>query len=210
MARDLGQTFNGTVHSDASAALGIVNRTGLGKLRHINVQFLWVQNKATTGELGIQKVPGKDNPADLLTKHLTAADVQKHCEEISLTRTETRAESAPNLNTLNGQNLIGDIATELQMTETQVAKGLERGDGDFVEGPGGLLAVVHRRPRTRLFFPSRVDGQPPREVLTALRESFITDTATGVRRVVRDSWTSRRHADIERPWIGWTLFRRSS
>ena len=136
--------------------------------------------------------------------------MEKHCEEISLARTETRSETAPSLNLLKGRADVADIAMELQMTETAVRQGLERNAGEFVEGPGGLLAVVHRRPRTRLFFPSRVDGQPPREVLTALRESFITDVATGAKRVVRDSWTSRTHADIERPWIGWTLFRRSS
>ena len=31
------------VHSDASAALGIVRRSGLGKVRHLHVQELWVQ-----------------------------------------------------------------------------------------------------------------------------------------------------------------------
>ena len=31
---DFGLNLNATVHTDASAAIGIVRRTGLGKLRH--------------------------------------------------------------------------------------------------------------------------------------------------------------------------------
>ena len=45
IAGDLGYHLSGRVRSDASAALGIVNRQGLGKLRHINVQYLWLQAK---------------------------------------------------------------------------------------------------------------------------------------------------------------------
>ena len=42
---DLGYAIVARVHSDSSAAIGITNRKGLGKLRHLNVQFLWVQDK---------------------------------------------------------------------------------------------------------------------------------------------------------------------
>ncbi len=40
LAADFGINLSGMVHCDAAAALGIVNRQGLGKLRHINVRYL--------------------------------------------------------------------------------------------------------------------------------------------------------------------------
>ena len=38
-------TRNGRVHTDASATIGIISRQGLGRLRHINVQYLWLQER---------------------------------------------------------------------------------------------------------------------------------------------------------------------
>ena len=75
MAKDFGLTVNGRIDSDASAAIGIVQRHGLGKLRHINVQYLWLQDKVRMKELEVKKVPGQDNPADLMTKYLDAAGI---------------------------------------------------------------------------------------------------------------------------------------
>lgn len=41
LANDFGISLGAQVMTDASAALGIVQRRGLGKLRHIDVQWLW-------------------------------------------------------------------------------------------------------------------------------------------------------------------------
>ena len=57
---------------DSVAARGIATRTGLGKVRHIEVNQLWVQEKNETGELRYKKVRGNENPADALTKALVA------------------------------------------------------------------------------------------------------------------------------------------
>ena len=68
LAADFGLVRSGKVHTDASATLGIVKRQGLGKLRHINVQYLWLQDRTRNGDLEVQKVAGAENPADLMTK----------------------------------------------------------------------------------------------------------------------------------------------
>lgn len=47
LAQDLGMTMSGGVMGDASAALAIVQRQGLGKLRHVDTQYLWIQERAT-------------------------------------------------------------------------------------------------------------------------------------------------------------------
>ena len=43
MAKDFGVSSTGVVKSDASSAIGIAHREGLGG--HIKVQYLWIQSK---------------------------------------------------------------------------------------------------------------------------------------------------------------------
>ena len=62
---------------DASAAIGIVQRQGLGKLRHIEVKNLWLQDEVKGERIRIRKVNGKENPADLGTKALGRDDMDK-------------------------------------------------------------------------------------------------------------------------------------
>ena len=42
-AADLGIDVKVHLHSDASAAIGICRRRGLGKIRHLAVSYLWIQ-----------------------------------------------------------------------------------------------------------------------------------------------------------------------
>ena len=43
LAKDWGQELKANVWVDSSAAIGVVNRRGCGKLRHVRVGMLWVQ-----------------------------------------------------------------------------------------------------------------------------------------------------------------------
>ena len=63
---------------DASAALRIINRRGLGKTRHIDTGRLWVQQTVAQRQLTFNKVLGQVNPADLYTKYLDDATIRKH------------------------------------------------------------------------------------------------------------------------------------
>ena len=83
---------------DASAALGIIHRKGLGRTRHIDTGLLWIQQTAAEKRLSYGKVLGTDNPADLMTKHLTAAVIARHCSKMSAVFPSGRAETAPTLN----------------------------------------------------------------------------------------------------------------
>ena len=73
MAQDLGRELRGVVYADSSAALAIAGRKGSGKLRHINVRMLWIQEKEKRGEVELRKIHGLVNPADLMTKYVDAA-----------------------------------------------------------------------------------------------------------------------------------------
>ena len=60
-----------------TAALAIAKRKGAGKLRHINISCLWIQEKCNTNELDMRKVRGTENPADMMTKHLPRHPLEK-------------------------------------------------------------------------------------------------------------------------------------
>ena len=83
MYTDLGTHMNGVVLGDASAALAIVARRGLGKLRHLDTNYLWIQEQAAEGDLNFKKVAGVDNGTDLFTKTLSWNEIQSHIQKLS-------------------------------------------------------------------------------------------------------------------------------
>ena len=188
VAKDLGLNLDATVHSDASAALAIAQRQGLGKLRHLKVQYLWVQERVRHGDLGVRKVNGKDNPADLLTKHLAQADMEKHVAALGIETSATRADLAPELS-----------SKEMQNSESA---------GQWEFGENGAVTMHHLKPRRHLFTPLRVQGSPPAKMLTAMRETRGTYCDNGEKFLRRDHWTSRAtaHEALSRPWIGTSTF----
>ena len=184
LAADLGVSLEATVHSDASATLSIVNRQGLGKLRHINVQYLWVQDRVKAGEFSVTKVPGKQNPADLMTKHLPAHEMKTHMQALAMETSSTRASIAPTLSSTP----------------------MHRAD----EWEEGTLTVIrtHCKPRSTLFTPLRVSGSPPAKALTAMRLTQGQYLDTGERLTRQDNWTTRTTAHLPqgRNRVGTTTF----
>ena len=76
--RDLGVIRKVRLNTDASAAKGICNRKGLGKIRHLEVSQLWLQDKVNRGEVLVKKIRGDLNPADALTKGVNAVKLSQH------------------------------------------------------------------------------------------------------------------------------------
>ena len=95
LALDLGVELNLHVHADSSAAIGICRRTGIGKVRHLAVGQLWVQERVRSGDFSLHKVAGEQNPADLLTKPVPAELIRRHTASRGLVSESGRAESAP-------------------------------------------------------------------------------------------------------------------
>ena len=87
MLADFGISVSGMVLTDASAALGMVHRQGLGRTRHIDVQYLWVQQEVLSQRLQVQKVGTRENVADFLTKDVPDKVLSKHLETLELHRT---------------------------------------------------------------------------------------------------------------------------
>ena len=82
---------------DASAALSIAKRHGAGKMRHINVKTLWLQEKSVQLELDYVKVKGEDNPADGLTKHVRQELAEKYFVTTVLQLGKDRAKTSLHL-----------------------------------------------------------------------------------------------------------------
>ena len=95
VARDFGLAVEVRLHTDSSAALGIVNRSGIGKVRHLAVSQLWVQEKLRDGTFTLYKCRGEMNPADLFTKHLDQVKIKQCLKFAGVLAEAGRAESAP-------------------------------------------------------------------------------------------------------------------
>ena len=79
LASDFGMIMDGIVLSDSTAALGICQRSGLGgRTRHVQVQYLWVQDSIQKKELSICKVRGEHNLSDILTKPIGSEIFNRH------------------------------------------------------------------------------------------------------------------------------------
>ena len=96
-ARDLGMEMQCELFCDSAAALGIAQRAGIGKVRHLRTQGLWVQEVRVSGRITYLKVLGEKNPADLLTKYMPADTINKHVGTMNVKWCEGRAASAPTL-----------------------------------------------------------------------------------------------------------------
>ncbi len=97
VARDRGVDLQPEVQADSSAAIGICRRSGIGKVRHLAVAQLWVQDLVRGKQVRLHKVLGTENPADLMTKPLARADIDGHLARLGLglSRATGRAETAP-------------------------------------------------------------------------------------------------------------------
>ena len=59
MCLDFGDgDAHGLFDVDASAAIGVATRKGLGRIRHLDTQSLWIQDAVRSKRVALTKVPG--------------------------------------------------------------------------------------------------------------------------------------------------------
>ena len=95
LAADMGWDLQPRVFSDATAAIGISKRRGLGKIRHPHTCDLWVQEQTRTGRVLLEKVLGTENPADIFTKYVDHVIMSKALKTMNCEYKEGRAKAAP-------------------------------------------------------------------------------------------------------------------
>lgn len=95
--RDLGFHVKVRIHSDACAGIGMARRRGLGRVRHLDVEDLWIQSKVRDGAIDLVKAKGADDPAHGLTKHVSAELLTRMLEQLNLKFMDGRSAAAPEL-----------------------------------------------------------------------------------------------------------------
>ena len=90
MMSDFGIECGIVICTDASAAKGIASRRGLGKVRHIELCQLWLQNKVADNQIKIVKIAGADNFSDSLTKPSSVERINQTLYQTSQVCAEVR------------------------------------------------------------------------------------------------------------------------
>ena len=83
LLKEVGCQSKIVLKCDASAAVGIVKRRGVGRIRHIDVTQLWLQEKVADGVIEINKVNTKENVSDGLTKGISGSEVSWLMSQVS-------------------------------------------------------------------------------------------------------------------------------
>ena len=97
MAKEVGYSLNIALCVDSSAAIGISSRRGLGKVRHIELNQLWLQEHVATGRVVVQKVSGQTNTSDCLTKHSSREKIDSSIKSTSCSFAIGRHEIMPKI-----------------------------------------------------------------------------------------------------------------
>ena len=223
LIKDLGSEVGVQMHVDATAAKGIIERQGLSKVRHIDTNVLWLQEVCARKVVPVTKVAGEDNTADLGTKHLSAAAIEKNVKKMNMEYQAGRAGKAAKLHSVKVKRKVDESLEALDSllsykdtgnnmkTWSAIRKAgndLRGGDRWRCRGAGGVWHRWHLTPRRSLFTPYKVAKGPGRNI--ALQKSRFTFgiTRNGQQFEFFDDWTrpSEQHRDLGEDWIGYTVF----
>ena len=86
------------VLTDATTGKSIASRRGLGRVRHVDVANLWIQEKVRNGDIAVLKIKNSYNSSDIGTKHLDQQPMKMCLEQLGFEVMEGRHELAPALN----------------------------------------------------------------------------------------------------------------
>ncbi len=84
IAQDVGWSWSVRLWTDSSACKGTCGRSGHGKLKHLDVEDVWLQEAVRNKKVELFKIAGMYNMADLLTKHLGRATRVRHVTSLGL------------------------------------------------------------------------------------------------------------------------------
>ena len=85
------------IKTDASVAKSLASRRGIGGIRHIEVNQLWLQEKVNEGTIEMEKVKGEINRADVLTKPKDGPSLKQQLTWTGQVITNGRHAKAPKL-----------------------------------------------------------------------------------------------------------------
>ena len=232
---DFGWESKAVIYTDSTAAIGMVSRQGLGRTRHIQVQYLWLQERMLQEDLQIAKVGGKDNVADAFTKYLKKEDMDRLLKSMSMHLMQGRADASRRLDSMLHQKFTVDEDETLdQWANLRANYIFKRKKIDYVSrepcelfnnvsysvGFKELAEIkgqaeascrwlrLHRKPRNILFCPMHSrDGPSNTEHVPDLRISARYSESEDACTITVDSWkTSGVGGHDAIEQRGWTCF----
>ena len=93
--QDFGYKVSISIHSDATAAIGICKRQGLGRVRHLATADLWIQQRVRGQDFHLYKLPGRENPSDLMTKYKSFPEITRFLSKLGVVPRAGRSALAP-------------------------------------------------------------------------------------------------------------------
>ena len=194
------------LHVDANAAMGIIQRRGLGKVRHVEVDLLWLQEQQARRLLPLKKVLGTKNPGDLMTKHLSAAIIEFYIEMMGMRHETGRADIAQQLHGISNQH---KSLRKKKSNRQRRTKPPQTADAWAVRGDDETWVRTHNVPRQSLCTPMKIPGGPTAssclEARRVTRGINVGDTKPWV---IVDNWTDAKcaHRLLQKSWTGTTTF----
>ena len=154
----------------------------------------------------LNKIPGEENTADLMTKHLGNPVILKHMKKLGLYHTEGRAGAAAQLHSVE-VNI--ESAEEVDnIIEKHATSTAPIPDHWSEKGERGRWVRIHSTPRTERFDATMAVKGPGRR--TKLQNIRVTKGVyiEGNKFKEEDDWENpdmKRPKD-SRPWVGETIF----
>ena len=101
MFHDLSSDTRIRLRTDATAGKHLVSRRSLGRVRHIDVAGLWIQQPVREGDSGVLELKNNYNPSGVMTKHLGREDMDNCVQQLARKYLSGRSDLAPQLNALD-------------------------------------------------------------------------------------------------------------
>ncbi|CAK0875513.1 unnamed protein product, partial [Prorocentrum cordatum] len=72
------------IYSDSTAGRGMCSRVGVGKVRHLELRYLWIKERLRLKAFELHKEDTSKMTADMLTKYSEWPTIEKHCTTLNL------------------------------------------------------------------------------------------------------------------------------
>ena len=76
--KDFGMSLGIHLEVDAKATVGMISRQGVGEMKHVDVQELWLQEHLKKGRFVLAKIPRLLNTADMMASPSKPEDLAKN------------------------------------------------------------------------------------------------------------------------------------
>jgi len=84
LLKEAGAPCSGQLRCDSSSGRALALREGFGRMKHVDVKMLWLQQVLSSGRLMLKATKGTENPADIGTKYLDASRLSTLSDKIGL------------------------------------------------------------------------------------------------------------------------------